>query len=155
MSSLLETLANVVKDNTGDAIVNNNVIPNQFNEEVIGETSHQIVSGLKGQFEAGNIGGLMGLLNSDGHSILSNPIVTQIVSSLAGALASKFGVSEQLAGSTAGNIIAAVLPKLLNKINDPNDNSIDLASIAKEFGGGGLGGMLGGMLGGGLGKLFG
>lgn len=155
MSATLENLLQLVKENAGEAIEQNPAIPNQFNDAAIGETAEHIVDGLKSQVSAGNIGGLMGLLNSNGSSLLSNPIVSQIITSLSGTFASKFGIDPQQANQVASSIISNVLPQLIAKINDPNNHQFDLQTIAKEFGAGGLGGMLGGMLGGSGGGLFG
>lgn len=152
---MLENLLSLVRESAEDAIVSNPAIPNQFNDAAIKETTDQIVGGLKHQFETGNVSGLLGLVNGGTSNLASNPIVTQIITSLTQSLASKFGISTQQANNAASMIIGSVLPKLISKINDPNDKSFDLAAIAKELGGGGLGGMMGGLFGGGLGKLFG
>jgi hypothetical protein len=159
MSSTLENLLQLVQNNASDEIVHNPAIPNQFNEAAIGETAGHIVEGLKSQVSDGNIGGLMGLLNGGTNNLASNPIVSQIITSLANTFASKFGIDPQQAISVANPLITKVMGLLISKINDPNDSQFDLGTLAKEFGGGGLGGMLGGMLGGSggglLGKMFG
>lgn len=152
---MLEKLLSLVRENAQDAIVDNPAIPNHFNDAAIEETTDQLVGGLKHQFETGNVSGLLGLLNGGTNNLTSNPIVGQIISSLTQSFASKFGISSQQANSAASMIIGTVIPKLISKINDPNDQSFDLPSIAKELGGGGIGGMMGGLFGGGLGKLFG
>ena len=152
---MLENLLTLVRENAQDAIVSNQAIPDQFNDAAIEETTNQLVSGLKYQFETGNVSGLIGLLNGGLSNVASNPIVSQIINSLTQSLAAKFGIGTQQANNAASMILAVVIPKLISKINDPNDKSFDLPSLAKELGGGGLGGMMGGLFGGGLGKLFG
>lgn len=147
---MLDNLLNLVKENAGDAIVNNPAISNQFNEAAIGETASHIIDGLKSQYSSGNIGGLMGLLNNGGQDLATNPIVGNIVSSLAATLGNKFGVDASQAGNIAAQIVPTVLSQLTSKINDPNDKSFDLQGIISAFGGGGIGGMVGGL----FGKLF-
>jgi hypothetical protein len=86
-----------------------------------------------------------------------------LIASAAGAVAKKFGVSQQAAESMAKNLLPTVMNQLVQKTNDPKDNSFDLGGIMKSVtgnnsfdvgsllgksgGGGGLGDMLGGMLG--------
>ena len=147
---MIENLLNLVKENTQSDIVNNPAIPDNFNGEAVQETSNQIFDGLKNQFSSGNMAGLMGLLNGGSQNVASNPIVTQIVSSLTSSLASKFGVNETQAQGIASSVVTKVISQLISKVNDPNDSSFNLQSMAKEFGGGGIGGMLGGV----FGKLF-
>ena len=147
---MLENLLNLVKENAGDAIVNNPAIDNQFNDAAIGETSSHIIDGLKNEYSSGNIGGLMGLLNGGVQNIASNPIVGNIISSLAATLGNKFGVDATQAGQMAAKLVPTVISQLTSKINDPNDKSFDLQGIISAFGGGGVGGMIGGL----FGKLF-
>ena len=49
---MLENLINLVRENAGDAIINNPAIPNERNEEAVQDTSNSIVSSLQ---NAGNI----------------------------------------------------------------------------------------------------
>jgi hypothetical protein len=61
----------------------------------------------------------------------------------------KFGLDNAAAASIVNQLIPAVMDKLKNKTNDPNDNSINLDQIVGALSGkkgGGLLGSLAGML---------
>ena len=140
---MLDQIMDLVKQHAGDAIVNNNAIPNQHNDAAIQEVSSQIFSGLQNQISQGNLSQVTSLFQ--GGSIANNPMVTQIISSVAGSLASKFGVSQQSAQSIASSLIPTVMNKFINKTNDPTDSSFNLQDVLGGLGGGNLdiGGMLG------------
>ncbi|MEO5979865.1 MAG: DUF937 domain-containing protein [Chryseolinea sp.] len=170
---MLDQLIKLVEQNAGDAIVKNDAIPNQFNNAAIQDIAHQIESGLKGQASQGNLQQVASLFQTGNMSSLaSNPMVSQIVSSIAGNLASKFGVSPQVAQTIAAGLVPQVMNQFIKKTNDPNDNDFDLGSMLKGFtGNSGLnvGDILGKVTGGGaphsggglgqagdiLGKIFG
>lgn len=145
---MLENLLNLVKENAGDLIVNNQAISNDQNDAAISETSSAITDGLKSALSSGNIGSLTDLLKGDSNSLTSNPIVAGIIGNLTTSLASKFNVNEASAGNIASNLIPQVMNQLVSKTNDPNDNSFDVKTIMSSIGGSGLGGMLGNMFGG-------
>lgn len=159
---MLDQLINLVEQNAGSAIIQNKAIPDQHNQAAIKTVAEQIFNGLKGQASQGNVQQLASMFQG-GTAAASNPIVKQLISSAAGALASKYGVSSQVAQSMASSLLPTVMSQLVKKTNDPKDNSFDLGGIMKSVtgnnsfdlgsllggktGGGGLGGMLGGMLG--------
>jgi len=156
---MLENLINLVKNNAQDVIVNNSAIPNQFNDAAVGDTANGIIEGIKSQVQAGNLGDIMGLLQGGAPSTLtSHPIVSNIITNLAGNFTSKYGVDSQKATGIASALVPTVISQLTGKLNDPNDNSFDLQNIMTTFGGSGLGGMMGGSNNGGLsdtlGKMF-
>ncbi|MBL0744102.1 DUF937 domain-containing protein [Chryseolinea lacunae] len=164
---MLDQLIKLVEQNAGDAIVRNQAVPDKFNNAAIQDVAQQIFSGLQGQVGAGNFQQITSMFNGGAGSLSSNPMVTQIVSGIAGNLASKFGVSPQAAQSIAGSLIPQVMNQFVNKTNDPNDNDFDLQSMLQSFGGNSdLGSILGkvtggsssqgsGDLGGMLGKILG
>jgi len=159
---MLDQILSLVRDNAQDLIVNNKAVPNQFNDAAINDTASSLFDGLKQEVSAGNLSGLMDLFQqgSSGQSLLSNPIVSNIASKLATQFTSKYGVAQNDAGSISSNLVSGVLGSVVNKINDPNDNSFDLQSLMSAAEGSGLGGLLGGDnksggdIGGMLGKLF-
>ncbi len=165
---MLEQLMKLVEQNAGDAIVKNKAIPDQHNNAVIQTVAQQIFSGLQSQASQGNLTQIAGLFQGNSKNISSNPIVAQLISSVADSVASKFGVSPQAAQSMASSLLPTVMNQLVKKTNDPKDNSFDLpnimkgvsgnsnldvASILSQVAGGGknpvvgLGGMLSGMFG--------
>ena len=166
---MLDQLIKLVEQNAGKAIVNNNAIPNEHNNAAIKEVASQIFGGLQSQAQQGNLQQIAGLFQGGGSSLTSNPIVSSLISQVAGSVASKFGVSPQAAQSMAASLLPTVMNQLVNKTNDPKDSSFDLGGILKTVSGnsgldvgsligqvagggsnsplGGLGNMLGGLFG--------
>ncbi|HTJ50817.1 MAG TPA: DUF937 domain-containing protein [Cyclobacteriaceae bacterium] len=140
---MLDQIMDLVKQHAGDAIINNQAIPNQHNDAAIADVSNQIFSGLQNQISQGNFQQVTSLFQ--GGSIANNPMVTQIISSVAGSLASKFGVSPQSAQSIASSLIPTVMNKFISKTNDPSDSSFNLQDVMSGLGGSNfdIGGMLG------------
>ncbi len=163
---MLENLLELVKQNAGDAIINNNNIPNQHNDEAISMAGSSIFDALKGQASGGGIGNLISMFQGGGQaSSGSNPLVNGIVSNLAGQYAQKFGISPAIANGIASSLIPMVMDKFVNKTNDPNDNSFDLNGIVGSLtgkGGGDIASLIGQFTGGandkqggGIGSLIG
>lgn len=159
---MLDQLIKLVEQNAGKAIVQNDAVPNQHNNAAIKDVATQIFDGLKGQVSQGNVQEVVSMFQGGQSSLTSNPMVTQLITKVAGSLASKFGVSQQQAQSIAASLIPVVMNKFVNKTNDSNDNDFDLQDIMKNFTGNNnfdVGSLLGSdkakdMLGG-LGKMFG
>lgn len=128
---MLDQLIKLVQQNADDSIVKNQAVPNEFNGAAIQDVAAQIMNGLKGQASQGNVQELAGMFKGGG-SLTNNPMVSQIISSITGNLASKFGVSPQAAAGIANSLIPMVLNQFVNKTNDPNDNDFDLQDVLKN-----------------------
>jgi hypothetical protein len=158
---MLDQLIKLVEQNAGKAIVQNKAIPDQFNQAAIKTVAEQIFNGLKGQASQGNIQQIAGMFQG-GKSAANNPIVSQLISSVAGTVATKFGIPKQAAESMASSLLPTVMNQLVTKTNDPKDSSFDLGGIMKSVTGNKsfdvssvLGGKQGGDLGSMLGGMFG
>lgn len=159
---MIDQLMKLVQQNAGDAIVNNNAVPNQFNGAAIESVAQQILGSLQGSAAQGNAQQLASLFKgADMNSIAGNPMVTQMISKVAGEFAGKFGISPQIAQSIAAGLIPQVMNQFVNKTNDPDDGDFDLQDMLRGFtGNSGLnvGDLLGkdgaGDLTGMLGKMF-
>lgn len=163
-NAMIDQLMKLVRENAGDEIINNPAIPNEKNDEAVREVGQSIIGGLKDQISSGNIQQLVSMF-SGGAASGSNPVVSQLISSVAGGLASKLGLSPQTATQIASGLLPKVLSQFVNKAKDPNDKDFDLQDILSNLGGGSgnIGELLGGLtgssgkggLGGALGKMFG
>jgi len=158
---MLDQLAKLVEEHAGSAIINNPEIPNNQNNAAVQEVAQQIFSGLQSHATSGNFSQLTSLFqgNTSVSSMASNPIVQQLISSVAGSLASKFGMSPATAQNMATSLLPTVMSQLISKTNNPDDNSFDLSGIMGKLTGDSnfdLSSMLGntGGIGGMLGKLF-
>lgn len=138
---MLEVLQGLIQQAGQGAVVQNPEVPNEHNEDVMSEVMQGLMGGLSNQANSqGGLGSLIGLLggsagNNSG-SLMSNPIVSNIAQSVIGNLMEKFGLSNSAAAGVVGDMLPSVLGGLIDKTNDPNDNSIDLGSL--------LGGITGG-----------
>jgi uncharacterized protein YidB (DUF937 family) len=148
---MLENLFNLVKENAGDAIINNPAVPNEKNNAAIQTTTDSIMNGLKQQIAGGNLDSLTSLLSGQSN-VASHPAVSNINQQVISDLMAKLGISNSAAVSIASSLVPLVLSKLVKKTNDPNDSSFDLPGILGSLGGGGNLGGLGGLIGGLFGK---
>lgn len=130
---MLEQLLTLVKENAGDAIVNNPAIPNQQNDTAIKETAHGIMQTLQGQLAGGKIDTFLNLLKSKGDA--NDPLVTDITQQVSTQLVNKLGIDKKAAGSVVSSLIPVVMNKLAHKTNDPNDKSFTLDGIVSAVGG--------------------
>ncbi|HRH66811.1 MAG TPA: DUF937 domain-containing protein [Bacteroidia bacterium] len=130
---MLDNLIKLVKDNAGEAIINNPAIPNDKKDAVIEAASHGIMDQLKSVVTGGGTQNIMELFK--GGNTSANPMVGQISNSVAQSLMSKFGIESSQAGSIVKSLVPGVLSQLVNKTNDPNDKSFDLQGILSSLGG--------------------
>ncbi len=126
---MLENLLDLIKQNAGNAIVDNPAIPNQHNDAAISEAGNSIVDGLKKMISSGNTQDVVNLFNHQGGDIANNPAAQQISGGFIQNLMDKFGLDKGAASGIAGNLIPQVLQKLVHKTNDPNDQSFDIQGI--------------------------
>ncbi len=129
---MFDNLLKLVQENAGDAIINNAAIPNEKNDLAINETTNSIFNTLKSQASGGNMNNLMDMFNS------ATPPNTQVTNSLTSNvtndLMSKLGVNNSQAANIAATLIPKVMGQMVNKTNDPNDNSFDMNSILGALG---------------------
>lgn len=137
---MFEQLTELVKQYSGDAIVNNPAVPNEQNEAVMEEANGSILSGLKDMVASGNIGDLAGMLSGKTPIDMNNPVVAELAGKVTSNLGDKFGLTPDAAGSVAGGLIPQVLSGLVNKAQDPNQPRFNvqdiIASISNGQGGG-------------------
>ncbi|MBW6490057.1 MAG: DUF937 domain-containing protein [Lentimicrobium sp.] len=139
---MLNQLIKIVKENAGDAIVNNPAIPNERNNEAIQTAAQALLKNLQGQAAGGNLNAVLDIFKGGG-AASSSPLVNNISSGVAGELMKKFGLDNAAAKSIVNQLIPVVMDKLKNKTNDPNDKSIDLNGIIGALSGKKSGGLLG------------
>lgn len=133
---MFDQLMNLVKQHSGDAIINNPAVPNEQNEEVMSTTSGSIMDSLKGMMGDGGAASVLNLFNQNNSADITNHPVTQNVSSnLITTLMSKFGLDSDKAGGIASAVIPMVMSKLVSKTNASNDSSFDLQGIFNSLSG--------------------
>lgn len=133
---MLEQLTQLVQQYGGDAIVKNEAIPNELNQDVIQQAGSSIFSGLQKIASEGNFDQLAGLFQGNNSATESNPVVQKLSEQLTGDLGQKFGLSTETASGIAGSLIPNVLGSLINKAKDPNQPGFNLSDIVSAISGG-------------------
>jgi hypothetical protein len=74
-------------------------------------------------------------------SLMSNPMVLNMIQSFTGKLTNQFNVNPAQAQQVSANLIPEVLSGFAGKVADPNDNSIDINGVMQSLSGGNAGGI--------------
>jgi hypothetical protein len=134
---MLENLINLIRENAGDAIINNNAIPNENNEKAIYATATSITDVLSNAVSEGNLNGIMDLFNAN-TSNTDNPIVSNIIDQVKSKLTGELNIDENESSNISNSLVPNIIDKFVNKTNDPNDSNFDLKDIMSNIGGGNL-----------------
>ena len=140
---MFEQLMNLVKQYSGDAIINNPDVPNEQNEDVMQTASGSIMDTLKGMMSGGGAANVLNLFNSQnsGADVSNHPVTKNVSSNLITTLMNKFGLGSDKAGGIASMLIPMVMSKLVSKTNDSNDSSFNLQGIFNSLSGNKTSGM--------------
>jgi len=140
---MLENLFNLIKEQGVSSVIENPAIPNEQNNAVLADATHSVADGLQGVLAGGGLQNVLSLFNSNNSnasggisSLLNNPIVGNIVSSFTNKLTINHGIPGDQANGIANNLIPSVLSNLVNRTNDPNNNSFNISSIIGSLTGG-------------------
>ena len=160
---MLEQLMSLVKEHSGEHIVNNAAVPNEHNEAAVSSVATSIFAVLQTQVANGNVGSLLQMFqgnnqqNADGtvvnaQNTQGNPIMNSMISSVVGNFATKFGMNEQTATGIANSLLPTIMASFVSKTNDEKDSSFSLQGILSAVGGGDskldIGGILSNLFGG-------
>lgn len=139
---ILEELFNLVKEVTNQDAETNATIPKGQNDAFVAEATNTVASGMRNLVSGGGLGSLLSMFSDSkgfskaGGGLLSNPIVSMMVGHFAEKLMSKFGLGSKQAGKVSSSVIPNVLKDLINKTNDPDNNSFSLDKILNSITGG-------------------
>ncbi len=144
---MLEELIKMVTHQGQSDVVQNSAVPDQFNNEIIGEAGSSIFNGLQGMLANGGLSQILRLLNGAGGNsgggiggLLNNPIVQQIIQSFAGKLTNQYNLSPAVAQNVGASLIPQVLGNFAQRVGDPTDSSIDMNAVISSLTGGNTGG---------------
>ena len=134
---MFEQLMNLVKQHSGEAIINNSAVPNEQNEEVMQTASGSIMDTLKGMMSGGGAANVLNLFNNQNSDadVSNHPVTKNVSSYLISTLMNKFGLGSDKAGGIASMLIPMVMSKLVSKTNDSNDSSFNLQGIFNSLSG--------------------
>lgn len=144
---MLDQLFNLVKQFSGNAVVNNPEVPNEKNNEVVAEATNTIAGGLQNMLSGGGLKDILSMFQGGGNNagggsssgisgLMKNPIVSMMIGHFISKLTGKFGLKSSQASNIANDVIPSALSGLITKTNDPNDNSFDLNSLIGSLTGG-------------------
>ncbi|HEY8897097.1 MAG TPA: hypothetical protein VIM79_19875 [Niastella sp.] len=137
---MLENLFNLVKQQAGDAIINNPAIPNQKNDEAVQAAGSSIEDTLKNALAGGQLNDVMRLF-ANGQATADQPVVQQATGNFMEKLQSQFGLNGSQAAGIANNLIPNVMNQLAQKTANPADNSFNVQEIFNQLSGGKTSGM--------------
>lgn len=137
---MLDQLVELVKGFAGDAVINNPDVPNEKNNQVVAEATNTVASGLQNMVAGGGLENIIAMFSGGngqgGKGLLSNPVVNMMIGHFSRKLTTKFGLNSNQASGVANNLIPNVLSGLINKTNDPSDNSFTLDNLLHSITGG-------------------
>ncbi|HLO82030.1 MAG TPA: hypothetical protein VK166_13775 [Chitinophagaceae bacterium] len=143
---MLDQLLNLIQQQGQESVVNNPAIPNNYNNDVLGEAGNSIMSGLQQALAGGGLTQVMNMFSqgSSGNgisSLLNNPMVQNIVQQFTGKLTNQYNVSADQASQVSESLIPQVLSSFAGKVTDPNDSSIDINGVMQSLTGGNTSGI--------------
>lgn len=139
---MLDQLLDLAKQYGNEAVVKNNAIPNEKNDEVIQETGKSMLSGLQEMATGGNLGDLAGLLSGKSKLDSNNPVIKQLTEKVSGSLGSKFNLPQETSNGVANNMIPQILGSLINKAKDPKEKGFNIEDLVGSISGGKGGGLM-------------
>lgn len=132
---MLQQLINLIRERSGEAIINNPAIPNERNEEAVRETGSSIMHVIQGALAGGGLTSLLKLFGGR-ENPTESPLTKLATGGVIENLVNKFGLNPQQAGEVAGKVVPDVMNDMVQKTNDPGDNSFNIQDIFNEVSGG-------------------
>lgn len=148
INTMLDQIAQLVKEFGKDTVVENQAIPNEENNAILAEATKTVSSGLQNILAGGGLQNILdmftggnGQQNNGGSGIaglLKNPIVSMMIGHFISKLTTKFNMAPAQASSVANNIIPNVLESLVNRTTSqaPENDSFDLNDLIGSLTGG-------------------
>ncbi len=136
---MLDQLLQLVQGSAQEDIVDNPEVPNNHNQEAIGLTTSAVAGGLQSALASGGFKQVLDMFSGQS-GLTNNPITNNISNDLVKSLSDKLGINSQAASGIAASLIPKVLGSLINKTQDPNNNSFTLDGLVKGLSGGDAGG---------------
>lgn len=130
---MLDNLVKLVQQYAGDAVVNNNAIPNEKNDSVIQETAGSILQSLQGMSNSGQLGQVVEMFTDKG---AGNTLTQNIQGNVVSSLMNKLGISGSTAQNVAAQLVPTVLSALSKNTNDPNNHEFNINSVLSSVTGG-------------------
>ena len=137
---MVDQIKNVIEQLASQEIAKSSV-DNNLTSQIAQETGNSLMNGFTSAFQQGNMGDVMSLFNQDKNSLVSNPLVQQIISGLTNNLGAKVGIDSAQASSLASTIIPLVISFLGSKAKS-GEAGFNITDIVSGLGGSNSGSML-------------
>ena len=131
---MLDNLINLVRENAGDGIINNNAIPNDKNEQAVKTAGTSIMATLQNALSGGRLNDILGFFK--GGSSASPEIVKEATRNCAQDLQTHVGLNEAEAQEAANKVVPQTMDQLASKTADPSDSSFHIQDIFNKLSGG-------------------
>jgi hypothetical protein len=144
---MLDQLLNLIQQQGQQSVIDNPAVPNEYNQDVLGEAGNSITNGLQQALAGGGLAQVMNMFSQGGSSgggmasLLSNPMVQGIISQFTGSLTNRFNVDPSQAAGISQSLIPQVLSNFAGKVADPNDSSLDINGVMQSLTGGNTSGI--------------
>ena len=135
---MFDKLIDLVRQNAGDGILNNNAIPNEKNEQAVQGAGNSIIATLQSALASGKIKDVLGYFNGGGTDAR---IVQEATGNYANELQQSMGLNETEANNASRMVIPQTMNQLAAKTADPSDKSFNIQDIFNKLSGGKTGGM--------------
>jgi hypothetical protein len=130
---MFEKLFLLVKNNAGQAVMENPQIPEKYREAVINEASSSIIEVLKSQIESGKLKDLVKYFQFS--DIYKNPLITSVVNKFANKLNKYYGIDPASALSTANSLMPPVMLELIKQSKSGQNKEFALINLLSKING--------------------
>jgi len=135
---MLDKLMDLVRQNAGDGILNNNAIPNEKNDQAVEGAGNSIMATLQNALSSGKLNDVLSYFKTGG---TESPVVQEATGNYARDLQQNLGLNEPDARTAATKVIPQAMNQLATKTADPSDNGFNIQDIFNKLSGGKTGGM--------------
>ena len=145
---MLDQLFNIVKQFGQETVVNNPDVPNDYNQEVMGDATQTIAGGFKNIVAGGGLQSIIDLFKGGGATspgteggggiggLMKNPIVSMMIGHFISKLVGKYSMSPSIASNVANTLIPKSLNGLIEQTRDPNNPKLTLDGFIGSLVGG-------------------
>jgi uncharacterized protein YidB (DUF937 family) len=131
---MLDQLMDLVRNQAGNAVINNPKIPNEKNDDAVQTGTNSIVATLQSALAGGRLNDVLDFFKSRGSN--DHSLVNEATSNYSRELQGKFGMNANEATDTASKVIPSAMGQLASRAADPNDNGFNIQDIFNQLSGG-------------------
>lgn len=131
---MLDNLISLVRQNAGNAVINNPSIPNEKNEEAVKTAGGSIMATLQNALSGGKINDVLNYFKNGKDA--SPEIVKEATHNYASDLQNKLGLEPGEAEKVAAGVVPKTMEQLAAKTADPSDNGFNIQDIFNNLSGG-------------------